>query len=110
MGAGRFRGRRVVFLKQLPSGLLLVTGPYQVNGIPLRRVNQAYVIATSTSVSVGSVDASKFSDDYFGNKTKSKTKKKGDDFLAEEEQACLRMCTFGDAHPTLSMFLFPWEW
>merc|ERR1712113_407533 len=84
--AGRFRGRRVVFLKQLPSGLLLVTGPYQVNGIPLRRVNQAYVIATSTSVSVGSVDASKFNDDYFGNKNKKKAKKKGEDFLAEEEE------------------------
>merc|ERR1712217_636852 len=83
--AGRFRGRRVVFLKQLPSGLLLVSGPYQVNGIPLRRVNQAYVIATSTKVDVSKADVSKFEDTYFGKTKTPKSKKGKEDFLDGEE-------------------------
>lgn len=73
--AGRFKGRRVVFLKQLKSGLLLVTGPYKLNGVPLRRINQAYVQPTSTTVSLTGVDASKIDDEYFARKRTAPAKK-----------------------------------
>jgi large subunit ribosomal protein L6e len=46
-----------VVLKSLASGNLLVTGPYAVNGVPLKRVNPAYVISTSTKVSLDGVNA-----------------------------------------------------
>ena len=83
--AGRFRGKRVVLLKVLKSGLLLVSGPFCVNGVPIKRVNQAYVIATSTKVDVKGVKADKFDDAYFKRAPAPKAKKdaEGDFFAAD---------------------------
>lgn len=36
--------------------MLLVTGPFKINGVPLRRVNARYVIATSAKVDLKGVD------------------------------------------------------
>lgn len=140
--SGRFRGNRVVFLKQLSSGALLVTGklknakmqanvklddvkllgtplrlplslpmtsnqimrtesfnascivyiysetnalclgPYQVNGVPLRRVNQAYVIATSAKVDISGVALPEIDDSYFARE-KSSNKKDEEQFFAQ---------------------------
>lgn len=88
--AGRFRGKRVILLKALSQGVLLVTGPFKVNGVPLRRVNARYVIATSHKVDLSGIDQKKV-DEVAGEKyfarEKSDKKKGEDEFFKQGEKA-----------------------
>lgn len=66
--AGLFRGKRVVFLKSLDDGTLVVTGPFSINGVPLRRVHPQYTIVTSTKISDLQIELDKFDSKYFEEK------------------------------------------
>merc|ERR1712176_1217424 len=56
---------------------------YKINGVPLRRVNQAYVIATSTKVDVSGVNVSSISDDYFARSKQSATEGEEEFFMGD---------------------------
>ncbi|CUS20163.1 LAQU0S01e00408g1_1 [Lachancea quebecensis] len=82
--AGRFRGKRVVYLKHLEDNTLLVSGPFKVNGVPLRRVNARYVIATSTQVALEGVDVEKYNVAYFAREKVTRKQKAEAGFFGEQ--------------------------
>ena len=70
-----------------------ISGPFKVNGCPMRRINQRYLLATSTKVDVSSVKiADKINDAYFRRARKDRRantgagkKEGGDIFEAKKE-------------------------
>lgn len=88
--AGRFRGKRVVLLRHLKEGVLLVTGPFKINGVPLRRVNSRYVIATAAKVDLKGIDEKtleKVSEpEYFTKDKKSEKKSSEEAFFNQGEK------------------------
>ncbi|GKT23403.1 60S ribosomal protein L6E like protein [Aduncisulcus paluster] len=84
--SGGFAGKRVVALKNLPRGFLLVSGPYKINGVPLRRVPASRVIPTSTLVDISKIDLSQVSDALF------KKEKKGRKVIGKRSASFENFC------------------
>jgi len=82
---GKCTGKKAVFLKQLESGLLLVAGPYKLNGVPVKRVDQRFVIATSTKLDLGANKFDNLNDAHFAKKRQPKQKKGEATFFAEKK-------------------------
>jgi large subunit ribosomal protein L6e len=87
--AGKHAGKRAVVVKHLSSGLLLVTGPHKLNGVPLRRVNQIYVIATSTKLDLSAAKFDNLDDKFFKRVRPAKKNAEKDIFDSKKEKSPL---------------------
>lgn len=76
-------------MKHLSQGVLLVTGPFKINGVPLRRVNARYVIATSAKVGLDGLDEKtleKVGEEGYFTREKKKAKSDEDSFFKQGEK------------------------
>merc|ERR1712224_50428 len=68
--AGRFKGKRVIFLRKIARGIL-VTGPSEINGVPICQINNAFVLTTTFKLDLSRVDLSQLDKTvhkFFGSK------------------------------------------
>lgn len=65
--------------------IYIILGPYKLNGVPLRRVNQRYVIATSTKVPLTGVNVKDIDDKFFAREKE--VKKGTEDAMFEGAKA-----------------------
>ncbi|XP_048422899.1 60S ribosomal protein L6-2-like [Pyrus x bretschneideri] len=76
------RERELFFLSSFHLGYFLLLAP-----LKLRRVNQSYVIATSTKVDISGLNVEIFDEKYFAKEVEKKKKKgEGEFFEAEKEE------------------------
>ncbi|ABW98320.1 rpl6B (nucleomorph) [Hemiselmis andersenii] len=61
----KFQGKKAVLLKITKKGLLIISGPFSVNGISLRRINPRYAVPTEIGIGLNNLQLGFLNDDYF---------------------------------------------
>ena len=64
---------------------MIYLGPHKLNGVSLRRVNQIYVIGTSTKLDLSSANFDKFDDKFFKRVRSAKKNAEKDIFETKKE-------------------------
>ena len=87
------------------TDLLLALGPHKLNGVSLRRVNQIYVIATSTKIDLSKATFDNLDDKFFKRVRPAKKNADKDIFDSKKEVDVLRTRLTGSSTVILSLSL-----
>jgi ribosomal protein L14E/L6E/L27E len=61
----KMQGKKAILLKTTESNLFIISGPFSLNGISLRRVNPRYTISTENKIDLQNLSLQNLNDEYF---------------------------------------------
>jgi ribosomal protein L14E/L6E/L27E len=74
----KLKGKKSILLKKTREGLFVISGPFCINGISLRRIHPRFVLPTEIKIELNNFNLHFLNDDYF--KFLKKTNKEISDF------------------------------